>query len=136
MPNPSASSNSFLNMFKFFWSCSIFLNVVKYFWPCSNIQNYKVKYHFWPCSKIFDQVQKILNRVKTIWTWSKYFWNSRWNRHSVFSEDIGVIQKFEMKFYVTALPGGILAKQIVKTDFIILRENFILRNLLHFHFFQ
>ena len=47
-----------------------------------------------------------------------------------------MIQKFEMKFYVTALPGGILAKQIVKTDFIILRENFILRNLLHFHFFS
>ena len=81
MPNPSASSNSFLNVFKNFWTCSIFLNVVKYFWPCSNIQNYKVKYHFWPCSKIFDQVQKILNKVKTFWTWSKYFSTSRWNRH-------------------------------------------------------
>ena len=83
MPNPSASSNSFLNVFKNLWSCSMFLNVVKYFWPCSNMQNYKVKYHFWPCSKIFDQVQKILNKVKKLWTWSKYFWTSRWNRHKL-----------------------------------------------------
>jgi hypothetical protein len=45
------------------------------------MQNYKVKYHFWPCSKTFDQVQKILNKFKKFWTWSKYFWTSRWNRH-------------------------------------------------------
>ena len=64
------------------WPLSIFLNVVKYFWPCSNMQNYKVKYHFWPCSKIFDQVQKILNKAKKVWTWSKYFWTSRRNRHN------------------------------------------------------
>ena len=66
---------------KFFDHVQYFLNVVKYFWPCSNMQIYKVKYHFWPRSKNFERVQKILNTVKKIWAWSKYFWTSRWNRH-------------------------------------------------------
>ena len=82
MPIPSASS-------KFFWLCSkcfdrlqYFLNVFKYFWPRSNLQIYKVQFYFWPWSKIFDCFQKILDMVKMFWTQLRYFWTSRWNRHS------------------------------------------------------
>ena len=55
--------------------------MVKCFWPCSNMQICKVKNHLWTWSKKFEFVQKILNTVKTIWAWMKYFWASRWNRH-------------------------------------------------------
>ena len=115
MPYPSASSNSFLNVFKNFWSCSIFLNVVKYFWPCSNMQNYKVKYHFWPCSKIFDQVQKILTKVKKFWTWSKYFWTSIWNRHKLENNPCTIVQKLHFWHYPSLCVCSEINKENVST---------------------
>ena len=81
MPIPSASSKIIFTMFKFFWACSIFFEHSQIFWSCSKARFYLINLHIWAWSKIFEHIQKILNTIKNIWTWSKNIWISRWIRH-------------------------------------------------------
>ena len=81
VPVPSASSKIIFTMFNFFWACSIFFEHSQIFWSWSKAKFYLINLHIWACSKIFEHIQKILNTVKNIWTWSKNIWTSRWIRH-------------------------------------------------------
>ena len=47
----------------------IFLSVFNIFWSWSKARFYLINLHIWERSKIFEQIQKILNTVKNIWTW-------------------------------------------------------------------
>ena len=93
MPIPSASSKNIFTAFKFFWACSIFFEDNQIFWLWSKARFYLINLHIWAWSKIFEHIQKILNTVKTIWTWSKNIWTSRWIRHQCNSEGIFRILK-------------------------------------------
>ena len=84
MPVPSASSKSIFPEFKFFWACSIFFEHSQIFWSWSKARFYLINLHIWAWSKIFEHIQKILNTVKNIWTWSKNIWTSKWIRHNFF----------------------------------------------------
>ena len=81
LPVPSASSKIIFTTFKFFWACSIFFEHSQIFWSWSKARFYLINLHIWAWSKIFEHIQKILNTVKYIWTWSKNIWTSRWIRH-------------------------------------------------------
>ena len=67
-------------------SCKIVIYFFKHsqiFWSWSKARFYLINLHIWAWSKIFDHIQKILNTVKNIWTWSKGIWTSRWIRHMI-----------------------------------------------------
>ena len=81
MPIPSASSKIIFTTFKFFWACSIFFKCSQIFWSWPKARFYLINLHIWAWSKLFEHIQKILNTVKNIWTWSKNIWTSRWIRH-------------------------------------------------------
>ena len=82
MPVPSASSKIIFTTIKFFWAWSIFFEHNQIFWSWSKARFYLINLHIWAWSKIFEHIQKILNTVKNIWTWSKNIWTSRWIRHA------------------------------------------------------
>ena len=84
MPIPSASSKIIFTTFKFFWACSLFFEHSQIFWSWSKARFYLINLHIWAWSKIFEHIQKILNTVKNIWTWSKNIWTSKWIRHKTF----------------------------------------------------
>ena len=81
MPVPSASSKIVFITFNFFWACLIFFEHSQIFWSWTKARNYLINLHIWAWPKIFEHIQKILNRVKNISTWSKNIWTSRWIRH-------------------------------------------------------